>query len=219
MPDKSNFKERKLYRSQANRILGGVCGGIAEYFDIDPTLVRLIWVTISLFGGIGVIVYIASLIIIPNNPEQTPSERGENFIKDKPLFWGSILIVIGLFLLLRQFGLFYQFRFWHIPWQSIWAIIIILIGILLLYNRTKVEDNVDVKPSSKKNLYRSKSQKMMGGVCGGLAEYFNFDVSIIRILWVIGTVISAGIGIVVYIVMLLVFPEDHEEIENNGTNI
>ena len=68
MAQKLDFKDRKLYRSQENRMIGGVCGGLAEYFQIDPTLVRLIWIATALFGGIGVIVYIASLIIVPANP-------------------------------------------------------------------------------------------------------------------------------------------------------
>ena len=50
-------------------------------------------------------------------------------------------------------------------------------------------------------------------------KYFDFDVSIIRILWVIGTVVSAGIGIVVYIVMLLVFPEEPGELGDKGTSV
>ena len=48
---------------------------------------------------------------------------------------------------------------------------------------------------------------MISGVCGGLAEYFEIDVSIVRVLWVVGTLLSVGFGILVYIVMLIVFPE------------
>ena len=55
---------------------------------------------------------------------------------------------------------------------------------------------------------------MIAGICGGLAEYFDLDVSIIRILWVIGTLLSAGVGILVYIVMLIVFPEQPIEVDD-----
>ena len=110
MSEKGVFEGKKLYRSQANRMLGGVCGGVAEYFNIDPTVVRLIWITVALFGGVGILAYIASLIIIPNNPDQEPTERDTNLIKDKSLFWGSILVIVGIFLLLRQMGLFYSFH-------------------------------------------------------------------------------------------------------------
>ena len=56
---------KKLYRSDRNRMIAGVCGGIAEYFDIDPTLVRLGFVALSFMFGGGVLVYILAAIIIP----------------------------------------------------------------------------------------------------------------------------------------------------------
>lgn len=57
---------KRLYRSSTNYMICGVCGGIAEYFNIDPTLVRLAWVILSVFGwGAGVLAYIIAAIIIP----------------------------------------------------------------------------------------------------------------------------------------------------------
>lgn len=59
---------KKLYKSNQNKMLDGVCGGIAEYFGIDPTVVRLIWALFSLMGGCGILAYIIAAIIIPRNP-------------------------------------------------------------------------------------------------------------------------------------------------------
>ena len=59
---------KKLYRSDENKMLAGVCGGIAEYFQLDPTLVRLGWALFSILGGSGVLAYIVAAIIIPNDP-------------------------------------------------------------------------------------------------------------------------------------------------------
>lgn len=57
---------KRLYRSSTNYMICGVCGGIAEYFNIDPTLVRLAWVILSVFGwGTGIVAYIIAAIIIP----------------------------------------------------------------------------------------------------------------------------------------------------------
>lgn len=61
--------EKKLYKSNFNKMLCGVCGGIAEYLNIDPTVVRLVWVLLSLAGGSGILAYILALIIIPDNPQ------------------------------------------------------------------------------------------------------------------------------------------------------
>lgn len=60
---------KKLYRNTENKILAGVCSGIADYFDIDPTLVRLGWVLFSLLGGSGLLAYIIAAIIIPDAPK------------------------------------------------------------------------------------------------------------------------------------------------------
>lgn len=60
--------EKKLYKSNQNKMLDGVCGGIAEYFGIAPTVVRLIWALFSLMGGCGILAYIIAAIIIPRNP-------------------------------------------------------------------------------------------------------------------------------------------------------
>ena len=56
---------KKLYKSNKNKMLDGVCGGIAEYFNIDPTLVRLGWVVFCALGGSGVLAYIVAALIIP----------------------------------------------------------------------------------------------------------------------------------------------------------
>ena len=56
---------KKLYKSSSNRMLAGVCGGIAEYADIDPTLVRVGWVVLTALGGAGVVAYIAAAILMP----------------------------------------------------------------------------------------------------------------------------------------------------------
>ncbi len=59
---------KKLYRDTTNAKLAGVCSGIAKYFDIDPTIIRLIWVAITLAGGSGLIAYIICAFVIPEEP-------------------------------------------------------------------------------------------------------------------------------------------------------
>jgi phage shock protein PspC (stress-responsive transcriptional regulator) len=61
--------EKKLYRSESDRMLGGVCGGIAEVYDFDPSLIRLITLFLVLSAGSGLLVYIIAWIIIPSESE------------------------------------------------------------------------------------------------------------------------------------------------------
>lgn len=58
------MEPKKLYRSSSNRMICGVCGGVAEYLNIDPTVIRLLWVMFGVFG-LGILVYIAAAIIMP----------------------------------------------------------------------------------------------------------------------------------------------------------
>ena len=60
--------EKKLYKSNTNKVIDGVCGGIGEYFNIDPTLVRLAWVVFCALGGSGLLTYIIMALIIPRQP-------------------------------------------------------------------------------------------------------------------------------------------------------
>ena len=59
---------KKLYRSRTDRMLAGVCGGLADYFGVDPTIVRILMVLFALAGGPGLILYIILMLIIPEAP-------------------------------------------------------------------------------------------------------------------------------------------------------
>ena len=59
---------KRLYKSSTDKKIAGVCGGIAEYFNIDPTIVRLLWALISLAYGTGIIAYIVCAFVIPEKP-------------------------------------------------------------------------------------------------------------------------------------------------------
>lgn len=59
--------QKNLRKSTGNKMLCGVCAGVAKYFEVDPTLVRLAWVALALFAGGGIILYIIAAILMPND--------------------------------------------------------------------------------------------------------------------------------------------------------
>jgi phage shock protein PspC (stress-responsive transcriptional regulator) len=63
---------KKLYRVQEGRMVAGVCGGLSEYLKVDPTVVRLAMVVLGLLGGIGVVLYGAAWILVPERFSSTP---------------------------------------------------------------------------------------------------------------------------------------------------
>ena len=62
------MNEKKLYKSATDKKIAGVCGGLAEYFNVDATLIRLAWVLFSLLGGSGLLAYIIAALVIPDRP-------------------------------------------------------------------------------------------------------------------------------------------------------
>jgi phage shock protein C len=60
----------RLYRSRRNQVIGGVAAGVAEYFDIDPTIVRIAWALLGMAWGTGILVYLICWLVIPLNPAQ-----------------------------------------------------------------------------------------------------------------------------------------------------
>jgi phage shock protein C len=66
---------KRLYRSRNERIFGGVCGGLGGHIEVDPNIIRLVWVIVTLISlGIGLIVYLAAWIIIPESPDESTQQ-------------------------------------------------------------------------------------------------------------------------------------------------
>ena len=218
---------KKLYKSQRDRMIGGVCGGISEYLNVDSTFIRIIFVLMGLFGGSGIIIYIAGLIIIP---EGTTTEQSNIRIKGKSntAFWGVLLIILGIFFLVPDFGAFrmHNMWMWHGLWRIMLPLMVIALGAWLLLrpsdNRLTSTKSIGEKSEKEEEsidkirLTRSIQDRKISGVCGGLGNYFNIDSTIIRILWIVATIGSFGFGILAYIIMMIALPEDESEVISNS---
>jgi phage shock protein C len=197
---------QRIRRSQSDRLLTGVCGGVADYFSIDPTMVRLIWIFFTLFGGSGLLAYIIATLLIPDSNSQERYFKLDS-LKSNPL-WGVLFIFSGLILFLQYDHIFYLF------WASFWgnfinisiAFVLLGIGIYLLYNRQS-----QIKSNNKNvlgnPLHLSMYDKKLAGVCGGFGESLVIDPNIVRVLWVFGTFMSIGVGVLLYIILALILPE------------
>ncbi len=135
---------RKLYRSRKDKMIGGVAGGIGDYFDIDSTLIRIIFIVALVLGGSGILAYIILWIVVPEEPypniasDSTGGQGTATESKDdastrvsneqepkRHNVGGVILIVLGFIFLGQNF----------IPWfrfGDFWPLILIVIGIALI---------------------------------------------------------------------------------------
>ncbi len=140
--------EKKLYRSRRQRMIAGVCGGIAEYFDIDVTWVRLLLAISVFFGGIGIVLYILGIIVIPEDPvvdgNIDQDEGGRVYVNTgdttsqtnrTALVIGVALIIIGLLSFIKRLipDVWRYVR--NLGWPSI--LIILGIAIILIPTRKK----------------------------------------------------------------------------------
>ena len=135
---------RRLTRSRSEGKIGGVCAGLANYFEIDVVLVRAAWVVFSIVPGVvigGVLAYLAAWLVMPEATESAPASHG-------------------------------------------------------------------------RRLTRSATDKKIAGVCGGLAEYFSVDVTPIRLLWVILSILCGAVvgGVIAYIVAWVIIPRPHDAV-------
>ena len=125
---------KKLYRSKRDMMVAGVCGGVAEYFDVDSSMVRLLWVLLIIFGGSGLLLYIIGWVIIPEREEAVEvssdeaSSGGNDLMprdaKTNTLF-GVLLIALGAVLLFDHF----------FPWRSLarfWPVVLIIVGLVMI---------------------------------------------------------------------------------------
>lgn len=124
---------KQLYLSRDNRVIGGVAGGIAEYFEIDPTIVRLIIIVTALVAGSGVIAYLIAWIIMPEQPAAHTAAietvNGTSAVQTRSrTLAGMILVALGGLFLVRQ-------AFDVDIWRYFWPLSLIGTGLYIIIRR------------------------------------------------------------------------------------
>lgn len=139
----------RLERSSTDKMIAGVCGGIAAYLQVEVTWIRLVFAILAIFGGVGILAYIVLAIIMPLPGQRAIADgtTGASTDATEPYaataaspvdterrrqFAGYALIAIGLIFLLNNQGLF---RF--LEWRTIWPLALVAIGALLLTQRLR----------------------------------------------------------------------------------
>lgn len=142
-------QNKTLFRSDSNRIIAGVCGGIGEYFDVDPTFIRILFVLITLFGGSGIFIYFVLWILVPSRNHGGFSfheikEKAQNFVtnvreeKENNFTAAMIFILIGILLLLNNLHVI-PWNFWDTV-RRFWPVLLIVMGLQMIMKRSKIWD-------------------------------------------------------------------------------
>ncbi len=122
--------EKRLYRSSTDRYIGGVCGGLGEYFGIDPAIVRILALVLLFVHGVGAIAYLIFWIAVRKRPENVPVTSA----RTPSAFWsryfpGLVLIFLGIVFFMS--ANWHWFRLEHI-FDHYWPILLIAIGLAIL---------------------------------------------------------------------------------------
>ena len=135
--------KKRLERDLQNKVLGGVCSGLGNYFDMDPTFWRVLFFILFLMGCSGLLIYVIFWIAMPaahydpNAPKQAyqpASAESEKRKKNSNMVAGLVLIGIGVISLAARY-------IPQINWRTAWPIILIVIGIILIIpNKTKEKE-------------------------------------------------------------------------------
>lgn len=138
---------KTLYRSDSNAIIAGVCGGIGEYFEVDPTFIRVVFVLFTLFGGSGILVYLALWLLVPSRNHgrfsfQEIKEKAQNFVtnareeKESNFTAAMIFILIGILLLLNNLHII-PWNFWDTV-RRFWPVLLIVMGLQMIMKNSKM---------------------------------------------------------------------------------
>jgi len=147
-------KIKKIYRSNDDYIVAGVSSGIADYFQIDTTLVRIIFVLLAIGGGSGILIYLVLWLVIPKEKgKENKIDRGKEikeFVEDigkktqtaaseirgevkcskqRGSFFGLVLIILGVAILVERFAPI------EIEWNYVWPGILIFLGLYLVFRK------------------------------------------------------------------------------------
>lgn len=143
---------KSLYRSETNKILGGVAGGLGEYFNIDPNIIRIIFILLTIFSGSGILIYILLWILLPSKSKGAGFETGnikenlsemkqkaEKFAhdirspgkrQDNKSLLGLLIIIVGFLFLINNLG-------FNLSIGRFWPLILVALGFVFLTKHEK----------------------------------------------------------------------------------
>ncbi len=190
---------RRLERTRADRVLGGVCGGVARFTGVDADLVRLLWLVSVALAGLGVLPYLAGLYLLPEAQE----ERGTAAPAAKLIGFG--LLFLGILFFFRTFDTKVLdptvLAFWKI--QALGPLVLLAGGAFLVWPRIR-----GFLGSRGRRPTRSLTDRVLSGVAGGIAREWGVDTNVVRLAFVGLASLTFGLVVLVYLLLVLVLPED-----------
>jgi phage shock protein PspC (stress-responsive transcriptional regulator) len=192
----------RLERARAERILFGVCGGLARHLGLDPDLVRVAFLLAVALNGVGWALYLAGYLLMP---EEAAGEAAPEEPRDRGARTGGLLLV-SLSVLAYLAGTGFEALIpwsWTRTWTLLIPLLLLVSGALLIWPRLR--EAAGLSPESRPK--RSVSDRVLAGVAGGIAREAGMDPVLLRLAIVAATLLT-WITIPLYALLVVVLPEE-----------
>lgn len=199
----------KLSKSNYNKIIMGVCGGLGEYFSIEPVFFRLLFLFSILLGGWGIILYLIAALLIPRNNDENEIDEStlENIKKSNNVsLIAGIILLAGLYIIFDDLGYFDFLSRLGIPSEFVLALII---GVIIFFVFS-LHSTVKVEKEAPERFMRNSEKALFGGVCSGFADYIGVSPNSIRLITVFLSFVTLGIPILIYLFFLAAIPTENK---------
>jgi phage shock protein PspC (stress-responsive transcriptional regulator) len=172
-------RQRSLRKHSSTRIINGVCSGIAEYFQIDVSFVRFIFIVLTFFNLVSLILYVCFVIVFPNDTSEIDDDDDEQSFQIFPML-ASGFILLGSLIFLMQINIPIFIHIWSLSLAISIAIFLMIAGLSVAYLVSlRFEFNTD-----NRTLMRSDTNRIISGVVGGLATYYDVDKTLLRAIFI-----------------------------------
>ncbi len=197
---------KRLFKAREGLLIDGVCSGLASYLGVGASGVRVVFVLLALAGLWGGLLYLLGMALVPRMPVQEVQQTRRESAPGRAglRLAGYAVLILGGMLFLSEVG-FYQWRFWRVwtlGFHAAWPLFVIVLGwAMLVRGGSSSPDSAQVPV-----LERADDERMIAGVCAGLARRLGVDTSAVRVLWAFLTVLSWGVGALAYGILVLLLP-------------
>jgi phage shock protein C len=205
----SEIHIRKLCKSNYNKIILGVCGGMGEYFSIEPVFFRLLFLFGILLGGWGIIFYLIAALLIPRGNDEKEIDEAETEAVKKSnsvSLIAGIILLAGLYIIFDDLGYFYFLSRLGIPSEFVLAL---TVGVIIFFVFS-LHSVVRVEKEAPERFLLNRDKALFGGVCRGFAGYIGVSPAAIRLIAVVLSFVTFGFPVLIYLFFLATIPKEQK---------
>ncbi len=190
----------KLNNLAKEKIFLGLCTYLSIKYELSVILLRTIFSLLILWGGMGILVYLIFSILLRHKLNELKLTTNGNF------FWGIVLVFSGFLFILKNTFIFSVLNIFEFSNTFIISSVFILLGVILIINK---DDLFSYSQENYQLIKLGEDDKKIFGVCSGLANYLDVNANALRMIWMLFSFATAGIGAIIYLVLFFLLRDSN----------